>query len=192
MGQKAPDVTVRSRAVNNFAQICVTVHTWLVASAPPNLQRCPCARHPLCVLPCSCPLILGRSIGHRVRPVSHRPRGKCALCATTRRRVKGRRRRMRRPPCFLVRHECLELRRLMPTGWSCQVGAGLLGLITSTFFPPFLSFFFKFHPLVALAFLSFFLGFRRPNQSLVLFVCLFVWVSKTHPITGLSGWRTPD
>jgi len=24
------------------------------------------------------------------------------------------------------------------------------------------------------------------------FVCLFVWVSKTHPITGLSGWRTPD
>jgi len=23
-------------------------------------------------------------------------------------------------------------------------------------------------------------------------VCLFVWVSKTHPITGLSGWRTPD
>jgi len=49
----------------------------------------------------------------------------------------GRRRRMCRPPCSLVRHACLELRRLMPTGWSCQVGAGLLGLITSTFFPPF-------------------------------------------------------
>jgi len=121
-----PDVTVRSRAVNNFAQICVTVHTWLVASAPPNLQRCPCTRHPLCVLPCLCPPILGRSIGHRVRPVPHRPRGKCALCATTRRRVKGRRRRMRRPPCSLVRHACRELRRLMPTGWSCQVGASLL------------------------------------------------------------------
>jgi len=104
---------------------------------PPNLQRCPCARHPLCVLPCSCPLILGRSISHCVRPVPHRPRGKCALCATTRRRVNGRRRRMRRPPCSLVRHACLELRRLMPTGWSCQVGAGLLGLITSTLFPPF-------------------------------------------------------
>ena len=103
---------------------------------PPNLQRCPCARHPLCVLPCSCPLILGRSIGHRVRPVLHRPRGKCALCATTRRRVKGRRRRMRRPPCSLVRHACLELRRLMPAGGPCQVGAGLLGLIVSTFFPP--------------------------------------------------------
>jgi len=23
-------------------------------------------------------------------------------------------------------------------------------------------------------------------------VCLFVWVLKTHPITGLSGWRAPD
>jgi len=31
---------------------------------------------------------------------------------------------------------------------------------------------------------------RLRNKSL--FVCLFVWVSKTHPITGLSGWRTPD
>jgi len=116
LGQKAPDVTVRSRAVNNFAQICVTVHTWLVASAPPNLQRYPCARHPLCVLPCSCPPILGRSIGHRVRPVPHQPRGKCALCATTRPRVKGRRRRMRRPLCSLVRYACLELGRLVLTG----------------------------------------------------------------------------
>ena len=79
LGQKAPDVTDRIRAVNTFTQICVTVHTWRAASAPPNLQRCPCARHPLCVLPCSCPPILGRSIGHRVRPVPHRPRGKCPL-----------------------------------------------------------------------------------------------------------------
>jgi len=132
LGQKAPDVTDRIRAVNTFAKICVTVHTWRVASTPTNLQRCPCARHPLYVLPCSCPPILGRLIGHRVRPVPHRPRGKCALCATTRQRVKGRRRRMRRLPCSLVQYACLELRRLMPTGRPCQVGAGLLGLIAST------------------------------------------------------------
>ena len=43
-------------------------------------------------------------------------------------------------------------------------------------------------------------GFRSINGCppfllqtfLSFFVCLFVWVSKTHPITGLSGWRTPD
>jgi len=139
------DVTVRSGEVNKFAKICVTVNTWLVSSAPPNLQRCPCARHPLYVLPCSCPQILGRSIKHRVRPVPHRPRGKCTLCATTRPRVKGRRRRMCRLPCSLVRHACLEFRRLMPTGWSCQVGSGLLGLITSTFpFQVFMSFHARF------------------------------------------------
>jgi len=31
-------------------------------------------------------------------------------------------------PWFLVRHACLKLRRLMPAGRPCQVGAGLLGL----------------------------------------------------------------
>jgi len=56
--------------------------------------------------------------------------------------VKGRRRRMRQRPWFLVRHVCLELRRLMPAGLPCQVGAGLLGLFASTFFRPFPSFFF--------------------------------------------------
>ena len=101
----------------------------ILVSSPPNPERCPCARHPLCVLPCSCPPILGRLIGHRLRPGPHQPHVKCALCATTRRRLKGRRRRMRQPPCSLVRHACLELRRLMPTGRPCQVGAGLLGLI---------------------------------------------------------------
>jgi len=55
-----------SQASNNFAHICVTVHTGRGASASPNLQRCPCARHPLCVLPCLCPPILGRLISHRV------------------------------------------------------------------------------------------------------------------------------
>ena len=35
---------------------------------------------------------------------------------------------MRRRPWFLVRHVCLELRRLIPAGWPCQVGAGLLGM----------------------------------------------------------------
>jgi len=41
---------------------------------------------------------------------------------------------MRQRPWFLVRHVCLELRRLMPAGWPCQIGAGLLGLFTSSFF----------------------------------------------------------
>ena len=45
----------------------------------------------------------------------------------------GRRRRMRRPPWSLVRHECLELCRLMPAGRPCHVGAGLLSLFASTF-----------------------------------------------------------
>jgi len=31
---------------------------------------------------------------------------------------------------------------------------------------------------------------KFPRHALL--VCLFVWVSKTNPITGLSGWRTPD
>jgi len=57
----------------------------------------------------------------------------CPLC-NSRRCVKGRRRRMRRQPWFLVQHACLELRRLMPAGWPCQVGAGLLSLFASTFF----------------------------------------------------------
>ena len=48
---------------------------------------------------------------------------------------------MRRRPWFLVRHVCLELRRLMPAGWPCQVGAGLLGLFASTFFLSFAHFF---------------------------------------------------
>jgi len=51
-------------------------------------------------------------------------------------------RRMRRRPWFLVRHACLELRRLMPAGWPCQVGACLLGLFA--FFLLFLSFFLFF------------------------------------------------
>jgi len=51
---------------------------------------------------------------------------KCAFCARSGRCVKGRRRRMRGRPWFLVRHACLELRRLMPAGRPCQVGAGLL------------------------------------------------------------------
>jgi len=38
---------------------------------------------------------------------------------------------MRQPPWSLVRHACLELRRLMPAGQPCQVGAGLLGLFAS-------------------------------------------------------------
>jgi len=47
---------------------------------------------------------------------------KCAVCTVNGRCVKLRRRRMRRPPCSLVRHACLELRRLMPAGGPCQAG----------------------------------------------------------------------
>ena len=51
---------------------------------------------------------------------------KCAFCARSGLCVKERRRRMRARPWFLVWHVCLELRRLMPAGRPCQVGAGLL------------------------------------------------------------------
>ena len=37
LGQEAPDVTFRSRATNNFAQNCVTVHT--CRDDPPRLTR---------------------------------------------------------------------------------------------------------------------------------------------------------
>jgi len=57
---------------------------------------------------------------------------KYALCARSQQCVKGRRRRMRRRPWFLVRHACLELCQLMPAGWPCQVGAGLLGLFVNS------------------------------------------------------------
>ena len=55
------------------------------------------------------------------------------LCYS-RRCVKERRKMMRWRPWFVVRHACFKLRRLMPAGWPCQVGAGLLGLFASTFF----------------------------------------------------------
>ena len=90
-----------------------------------------------CVLSCSCPPILGRLIGHCMCSGPSLLCVKCVLCTKSGRCVKGRRRRMRWRPWFLVRHVCLELRRLMPAGWPCQVGPGLLGLFASTFFRPF-------------------------------------------------------
>ena len=56
---------------------------------------------------------------------------KYVLCARSRQCVKGRRRRMRWRPLFLVRHACLELCRLMPAGRPCR--AGLLVFFLSFF-----------------------------------------------------------
>ena len=56
----------RRSSEQHFSHFCVTVHTGRGASAPPNLKRCSCVRHSLCVLSCSCPPILGRLIGHCV------------------------------------------------------------------------------------------------------------------------------
>jgi len=124
-----PFSTGRQHTHQVWFRFLVLAIPFVCVAAP---SRCPCWLQYVCsswVATCCCALFAVSFLPTR--------RGaelfvKYALCARSRRCVKGRRRRMRWRLWFLLRHACLELCRLMPSGRPCQVGAGLLGLFVNS------------------------------------------------------------